>query len=245
MPLLAASGLYVGTDPAVKAYLGPDEVGAAPEAGGPTYRSGASALTYSAGNPGGGVLYLTLPVDIEVGDLLLSFAATAYGASTLDPPPGWTLLENERTPGGGGGNAVISKACYKIADADDAGTQIYWQIGSVSNVTAAAVVAYSGVDPVTPIDVHAAALAENTTPTGPSVTTTVPNTKLVEVFTAVRAADVPTITGAPGTIRQSAVEYPTGLLVTEEAQPAAGASGTKAASVPGTSGWVAFTVAVA
>ncbi|MDP1532645.1 MAG: LamG-like jellyroll fold domain-containing protein, partial [Rubrivivax sp.] len=120
-------------------------------------------------------LLLTYPVGRQVDDVLVVQIA-ARGDQTFTPPAGWMLIN--RTYDG----SALTQAVYwrRVTAATPASEN--WGISS-SVRAAAAVVAYRGVDPVAPVNVHSVrSNASSTSVTANSVSPTVAGTRLVGLF---------------------------------------------------------------
>jgi uncharacterized membrane protein len=133
--------------------------------------------TASAVSSGSGTssLTLTYPAGRQVDDVLVVQVA-ARGNQTFTPPAGWTLIN--RTYDG----SALTQAVYwrRVTAATPASEN--WGI-SPSARAAAAVVAYRGVDPVAPVNVHSVrSNASSTSVTANSVSPTVAGTQLVGLF---------------------------------------------------------------
>ena len=178
------------------------------------------------------------------GDLLIA-NFVSDGSSTLSAPGGWTLVE------GGGVNPVDNTPSfgvwYKIAGASEPSN--YTFTSSASEELYIAVLRYTGHDPSAPINASDIANSSgSTTPTAPTVTTTVDNCKILRVFGA-DDDDDPYVSPGGHTERyngQSGGGYGTcGGAGADTDQASAGATGTAAFSQQNSEEWRAVTVAIA
>lgn len=122
-----------------------------------------------------GALTLTIPATVQAGDCMLlvggqnDAGVTAYDWAT---PAGWTLIGSGRA-----GSNFFSAMWYRVAQAGDPGTNVFLDTESTGK-SCAILAAYSGTDPVAPINDSATA-TETTSTTShatPTVDTTVENT---------------------------------------------------------------------
>ena len=132
----------------------------------------------STGNTGlNPALQLTVPAPtgLAVDDVMLATIAIRVQSNAISAPGGWTLvpgLDNNDT-------GVRTATFFKVADSGDLGASYIFSIGSTFvSRGAGGIVAYSGVDTGTPIDLPLGVGAAtsngtaSTTATAPSVTTT-------------------------------------------------------------------------
>jgi len=180
------------------------------------------------------------PAGLADGDVLVAFWAQASDVS-FTAPSGFVLAE-AITLNDGLYQNVYTKV---IGDASGEPSTYTFTLGG-SRDHAVCLLAYSGVDGTTPVDVDGAQYtATDTTITAPSVTTTSPQGRLVRSF-AVRE---PTTVSTPAsTTSRAAVQSVSGVVVAmrvvEETYASTGATGTRAATA-GTSGYnVGYTVAL-
>lgn len=215
----------------------------------PTYQDSVTESAVSAGTT-----TVALPAGASVGDLLLLSAA--YNQTILSvenngvPGDDWTLIRTD-TGVGSIGNVGLT-LWYRVMQPGDASVKVTWNTGTRY---ALSVIAYSGVDPSSPIEAHGASVSsvDGVTATAPSVTTTSPLCRIVECFGTIRWKTGPII--GPATIHTAEALFENffGNAVSDQELAAAGASGTQTANVgsagnPGDNpgaGWVAQTVALA
>ncbi len=112
------------------------------------------------------------------GDIMIAYVSVRGGVS-ISTPSGWTAIANTNTVAT---TDVRGAAFYKFAGASEAGPYTFSLGGSQK--AAVVIVAYSGVDTSTPIDVSSGAgvTTASTTLTTPDVTTTVDNAMVVAMF---------------------------------------------------------------
>ncbi len=124
-----------------------------------TATTGASILT---------PLVVPRPAKALPGDLLVA-DVSLVGAPTITTPPGWTALPPQVIAG-----LLTDEIFYKVATSSEP-TSYSFAFSAATSATGA-ITAYSGVDPLNPIDVSAVATdgSTTTTHTAPSVTTTSP-----------------------------------------------------------------------
>jgi hypothetical protein len=141
----------------------------------PQVRSAASAVA----NAGVTSMAMNAPAGTQAGDVLLAMTANQGGTSrTLTPPAGWTAIPN--TDLSDGTNARI-RAWYKVAGPSEPSSYT-WAIGGGTNYSSAGgIMAISGANTSSPIDVAGSQLNTSgaKTLTAPSITTTQPHTLLV------------------------------------------------------------------
>lgn len=158
----------------------------------------------NSGNPTAGSVTLTRPAGTTDGTLLVVQIAiresdmTPTTITPTAPAAGaepWTLLRQDVNPATG--THVISSAIfYKFNRASDPGTFTF--TFSASRRYAAGILAYDGVHPTSPIDVHAAQLtASSRTTTAPSVTPTFDNERIVWFYSYARGDQGGGTMGAP------------------------------------------------
>jgi hypothetical protein len=209
---------------------------AAPPAGGPiAFRSASSASNTTATT-----LVIAAPAGVVTGDAML--AAVAFrGNPTITPPTGWTLVRQDLN-----GNAHRQAIFVRIAGATEPTSYVF----TLSNAQSAAggIVVYSGVDQTTPVDVHGGQLnASSTSATAPSVTTTGTNRMLVAFFAT---PNLTTFTAPAGMTERYDQQVPVAnpykvtTTVDDQTVAAAGATGTRVATIANSAASVAQLVAL-
>jgi hypothetical protein len=194
------------------------------------FRSGASTdLNGQAAS-----ITINRPTGTAKGDVLIAVIAVRPQSVTITAPSGWTLV-NRQNNASGSANAL---AVYSRVAGSAEPASYTWSF-SANTGNAGGILAFSGVDNATPIDVNAGTTITATTTsfTAPGVTTTVTNTMLVighEFSSSERW------TAAGGTtevidVASLAVSNVLGISVLGAYRPqaAAGASGTFTATVGG------------
>jgi RHS repeat-associated protein len=220
---LTIPGEALRPDPASvgAAAIRPDERHeAAPPATPGTYRS-----TSSATSPPITTITVSKPAGVTTNDVLVA-GITVRGTPTITPPAGWTLIRSDAN------GTTITQAMYqKVAGGSEAGSYA-WTFNFPITSAVGGIVAYSGVDTTSPVDVSGGqANASSSTVTAPSVTTTVANTKLVGFFGTANDA---TFSAASGMTERYDVDADgtnqIGGEGADETKAAAGATGTRAAT---------------
>ena len=128
--------------------------------------SGGSAITFraasSAGERSTASLSLAQPSGAQPGDMLIA-SLDVRGTPTITAPAGWALVRSD--PSGG----TMTKATYwHLVGPSDSGPYV-WGFSSADAATGI-VLAYSGVDPTSPIDAHSGATSSATAMVAPTVT---------------------------------------------------------------------------
>ena len=154
------------------------------------------------GNPEGqNTLTINVPAG-SAGDLLLAVVGVRQNPSTTTPSGFTPIIAGfngctSAMESGIGIRAQLS-TWWKIADGSETSITVNWG-AQVIEQGCGAVLRYSGVDAANPIDVSACDKGASTSPTAPSVTTTVPDDRIVRVVVA-DAADAKSLyTSEPAT----------------------------------------------
>lgn len=172
---------------------------------------------------------LTKPPSTASGDLLLASISVNGGSSvSITPPTGWTLIKRADN------ETNIGVATYYLVAGASEPTSYVWNISPQARAVGG-ITRYGGVDTSNPIDVSGSATGHGTTATAPSVTTALPNERLVTVF-ATNAGNIltPTFTTATGMTKEyDAKNTPQGPTTAAESQArtTAGATGSTAVTV--------------
>jgi hypothetical protein len=117
------------------------------------------------------------PQTVKTGDLLLAYYSFLDGV-TATQPAGWTFAYSANA----GGGSVEIAVWYRIATAaDNEHTHYVWTFSSQA-FESGAMLAYSGVDPGTPIEAYSTDSGASTTPTLASLTTTHASDMYVGLF---------------------------------------------------------------
>ncbi|HVD62815.1 MAG TPA: Ig-like domain-containing protein, partial [Lapillicoccus sp.] len=129
----------------------------------------------SANNVTATTLVIPAPAGVTSGDALLA-VVSVRGAPAITPPAGWTLVRLDANA------STMRQAVFvRIAGGSEPASYTF----TLSNAQSAAggIVAYTGVDATTPVDVHGGQLnASSTSITAPSITTTGANRMIVGFF---------------------------------------------------------------
>jgi hypothetical protein len=125
-----------------------------------------------------GSITLTIPGGVQSGDCMLIFGGQNDGGSSAVDwaiPAGWTRLDSRQIP-----SNFYGAVFMKVAGSGDAGTTVTLSTSSAAK-SSAILVAYSGTDPVSPINGIAAAseTVSTTSHTTPTLATTVTNCQVV------------------------------------------------------------------
>ncbi len=196
------------------------------------YRAAASGAAPS------GTLTLTVPVPGATlsGDLLVATIAVRPSTSTITAPAGWTLrIRTNQSSGVANAQAIY----YRVATGSEPAS--YSWTFSTSTGSAGGMVAFSGVDPVTPIDVSAGtANSSSLSQPAPSVTTTVANTMVVTSHSMSSSATWTPPAGMAEAVDRASLTVPNALGISLEvnyvAQAAVGATGVKTATASNDAG---------
>lgn len=206
---------------------------------------------------------LTLPAGVLEGDLLLATVATSTG-TTITPPAGWTRVSPATgTPVAcvNGTNSTI-QVWWKVAAVGEAGPYSF-NLGGAATYGAGGIMAYVGVDSVTPIDSTtngSCTTGSGTALSATAVTTNSANAWVIGVWGQRSTnGNSNTITaGSSMTNRvqsRSAATVSCGILCTQNTneaaatqadvvQAAAGSSGAKSATSSQTGTWVGYLFAL-
>lgn len=205
------------------------------------FRSAASA----APTVGTATLTIARPAGLQEGDLMVAAIVVESGSDTAITPPTatgpWTLIlrTNQSTNVGVG-------TYLKFATAADVGATSYaWDI-QVSKKASGGIMAYSGVDPDTPLDVAPAvehgASATSGNMNAPSLTTVTPSARLIAVYGTKNGAlhNQPT-----GMVQRFQVSNANGFAssANDEGIAVAGDTGQRT-STPSNGEWVAQSIAL-
>ena len=170
-------------------------------------------------------LTITTPAGVQTGDVMLA-AITVRSAAKITEPAGWTPVRATVT------GSDLRQATYVSVVGATIPASAKFTL-SAKSVVAGVIAAYSGVNTTTPVDTSGAKKnTSSTSITAPSVTSTVPGSKLVGVFgTAINA----TVTPAAGMVEQADIKTGSGpkkvaVELADETLAAAGATGTRVAT---------------
>ena len=184
----------------------------------------------------GTTITVSVPAGVQDGDLL--YAAVAMQSATAIPTPaGWTLIRSTKD----GANLIRLATFYRIASGD-AGASYTWTVDAVTPETAG-IAAYTGVDPLTPLDVQGGGSGGSGNCVAPSITTTASNDLLIGSFA--NTASLTSFT-PPGTMTERWDINTFGGAsheLADEIFATPGATGTRTATPSSASPWVAHTAA--
>ena len=124
-----------------------------------------------------GSITVPAPSGMATGDLLL--VGLSYQGACMSTPSGWTVIRNCDT------NTVSSSIFYRFATASDVSAGSFSFTTGGTSATVAGIVAYTGADTSGPIDKSAGQTGSSATATGPTLTSTTSNARLVGFFAAV------------------------------------------------------------
>ena len=193
----------------------------------------------------GSTIDLPVPATVATDDLMIAqIAYNATGGGIITPPAGWTLIDET------GGNGVTQALYRRIATASEPASYSFTLSSGATDTAAGAITLYDGVDTTSPIDASAAQTnASAAAVVAPSVTTTVSGATLV-AFYAVR--DDGNGTAPAGMTERTDVNSAQGgaaadetlALSADEALGAAGATGSRTATVDVAAGSIGTLVAL-
>ena len=198
------------------------------------------AVSFGSNNASTTSINVGRPTGTLAGDLLLA-SLGVRGTSTVTAPAGWTLIRTDTYT-----SSLRMHTYWRVAAAGDPASWTWTFSGS--RLATGTIHAYSGVNTADPIAASggAAAATTSTTATAPSITTPVANTMLVSFF-----ANMSNSTWTPPAgftercdlIGTSSSQF-TSLMSASAIRPAAGATGTVAATSSQASGNVAQLIAL-
>jgi Ca2+-binding RTX toxin-like protein len=207
----------------------------------PAHAAVAYKADTSADTGGGGpALVITKPAGVVAGDFMIAEITVESGSGTTITPPtpanSWTLILRTNN----GGDVGIA-TYYRFAGASE-GASYSWGVGGKK--ATGGIIAYTGVDTTTPLDVAAAGqTGSGTTGTAPSVTSTTANTLRLAFFGTKK--DVASHT-QPTNMTQQFFEANDGngfeSSANDEQRPTAGSVGTRDSTWAPSGEWVAQTV---
>jgi hypothetical protein len=182
-------------------------------------------------------LALQKPPGTVAGDVMIATIAVQLDTITLTPPAGWTLINRIVVSSSKTGFYQLY-TYWRAADASDASVSGYSFVpGSGVSSWVGAIQSFSGVDTTTPIDVQSGAgTAVALTHATPSVTTTGANRMIVTSHMVIQG----NLSWTPPAGMTEALEFRRGsgtpgasAELSYVLQPAAGATGTKTATISG------------
>jgi hypothetical protein len=224
-------------------YTGPDSFSFTVSDG--TTTSAPATISIAVSEPGAGIsfrsassgsnmrattLELPAPSAVEQGDVMVA-VVDVRGTPAITPPGGWALVRMDGIP------TTMRQAVYvRVAGASE--PQSYtWTFG-VTQSAVGAIIAYQGVDPVTPVDVHDGAVNDVTgnQVRAPSITTTGPDEMVIGFFgiTQKRTFTPPGGMNERTDVMFAGVDYPISSATADVLQDTAGATGDEVAVASGT-----------
>ncbi len=182
--------------------------------------SGANATAFT--------LDIARPVGIVAGDVMVS-VVDVRGTPAITPPAGWTFVRMDEIA------TTMRQAVYvRVVGASEPPT--YTWTFSKSQTAAGAILAYSGVSTVAPVNAHSGAVNATaaTTVTAPSVTTTVNGSMILGFFgiTGIRSFTPPSGMAERSDLSATGT-YPISSASADVLQAVAGATGDKVATASG------------
>jgi hypothetical protein len=207
---------------------------------------------------GAGSLTLSVPAGSS-GDLLVAVVGVKVNPSTTTPA-GWIKIIAgfngcTSTSAPQEGIRAQLSTWWKIADGSETSATFSFGAG-VTRQASGAILRYSGADPSSPIDASACGSGTSAAPAAPSVTTTSADDRILRMVVSDADDAKSLFTSEPATKRfeiESTTVFGAGSSYTseavitagsDEAQAAAGATGTAAWALPSADQWAAQTVAI-
>jgi outer membrane biosynthesis protein TonB len=168
------------------------------------------------------------PSPMTAGDVIVA-SISVRGQPIITQPAGWDMVEFDRN-----GNSLSSAVYTHVVGANEP-TSYVWQFSKSSSATAI-LMAYSGVDATTPVDVAGGQVnSKSTTVAAPSVTTTSPGATLLGLFSIANGS---TFTPPAGMteiddLTASSARYLVSSEAASQALTAVGPTGTRTARASG------------
>jgi hypothetical protein len=180
--------------------------------------TGAAAQSLSLPRPGGA----------QPGDVML--AAVSYrlgGSAATTAPAGWSLVRSDTCSGPG--QTLQTQRVYVRLVTGSEPSAYAWQFPSATGASGV-VVSYAGVDAAAPVSVHGGGYTRNSAwVRAESVTTTVPNARVVVLLGRSAAAGIAAPSGTTGHAQAVTTGGPAAsLVVADSLQASAGATGNRA-----------------
>ena len=198
----------------------------------------------TSANSTSGSLTLSAPAGTAADDIPIAHVTNRYDDShPLTAPSGWVLLDRESN--GSGANQVTSAVYWRRGTASEPASATFTLTGGSGVGMVGGVVAYTGVDVTTPLNASATVVGSGLTVTTPSLTTTVPGTRVIHLVTKLREAQpVPS-----GSTQRWRLLSPTsgdnqGSTGGDEAIAASGATGTRSSTGTLDTAWIVHTGAL-
>jgi hypothetical protein len=173
------------------------------------------------------------PTGTAINDVMIASLGVNGGTGvTLTPPGGWSLIRRDNST-----TSLAKATYYKVVSTTDTNATGYtFTFGATARKATGGIISYSGVSKYAPINISGGqANASGTAMTAPAVTTTVANTQIVALYSA---SNTTTVTAGSSMTERYDVNNTGGTATTNTttqaqdiAQAAAGASGTKSATL--------------
>ncbi|MFN2488245.1 MAG: Ig-like domain-containing protein [Actinomycetota bacterium] len=194
---------------------------------------GGGEIAFRAASSGANTVATTLviptPSGVVPGDVLIASVDIA-GTPTTTAPAGWTLIRTDTR-----GTRLRKLSYFHVAGASEPSS--YRWTFNAARAAGGGIAAYSGVDTSDPIDASGGkANAASTSITAPSITTTVPDALLVGLFgmRGKRTVTPPTVMSERWDVASTTGTPKVTSEAADEAQPSAGATGTRIATASNT-----------
>jgi PKD repeat protein/methionine-rich copper-binding protein CopC len=203
-----------------------------------------SSITFkgatSAANTTTTTLDIARPAGTIAGDVLVGLVSIRT-SPVITPPAGWSLVIDTQN-----GSTIRQAAYVHTVGASEPSTYT-WTFSSAMSATGG-ILAYSGVDPITPIDsVAGLATASSATVTAPSITTKTANTVLIGYFGTARTttlSESASMTERFDVTVASTVTIKISSAAADESRPVPGPTGTRTATTGGSSGNIGQSIAL-
>jgi hypothetical protein len=188
-------------------------------------------------------IVINKPAGVAVGDLLVAFISGATNTQDLSIPAGWT----EKFEVIGGATVSAATWChFRIADGTEGASFTWTGSGNIKKV--GAILCYRGIDPANPINLFGSNQIDGLAlHNAPSLTMTVAGQYLV-TWHAVRTDGGWTVHPPVGmTEREDVVAAGSGAIqavASDELRAAAGATGVRQVSIPGSADGIASSIGI-
>ena len=163
------------------------------------------------------------------GQVLLASVSTRGDNVAITTPSGWTLIRRTDQPG------FVNQAVYvRVTTASEPASHTWKMVGNHS--ASAVIQSFSGVDTATPVEASSGMGGVGPSITAPGVTTLGPNRLVVGVYSVALATDIQPPAGMTETAERrfaSTTRPPVTLEIAASPAYAAGGTGARTASVPG------------
>jgi hypothetical protein len=186
----------------------------------------------------GNTITIAKPTGVVLGDIMIvNIGSSTVSFSAFPPAPaGWTLIDARSL--GGGGNTRYGALLYKIATGGEPSSYTF-NLDPLSFDTIGAIVAFSGVNTVTPFDVLTGTINLTNTNTVTALTKTTVTANAAVIMFGMAANSIPTFSGwnttSPGPLTEL-YDYQNFLSTVGAAwaiKPVAGATGNGTATLSG------------